>query len=163
MRTFMRASLRARGLFFVALLVGAGALSGCGENPVPETVLFNLDVQPLLQARCVRCHGAGGTLNADSDLVGKSALSSYVGKPPNQGFFDCAADRGVCADAAAKPPGCKRGFRWYATDPVGKGETIAWLPLMPPGPSEPLTSRESEILHTWLAKPDFQAPFTPCP
>jgi hypothetical protein len=34
--------------------------------------------------------------------------------------------------------------------------------VMPPGPSEPLTSRESEILHTWLANPDNQAPLTPC-
>jgi hypothetical protein len=145
----------------VLTLVGAVA-AGCGENPVPETVLFNLDVQPLLQARCVRCHGAGGTLNGDSDIVPGAVKSFAPTGKPLQGFFDCAADRGDCSGDAPTAPACKRGFRNYAAMMPGAGATTVWLKVMPPGPSEPLTSRESEILHTWLAHPDNQAPLTPC-
>jgi hypothetical protein len=46
-------------------LVGAGA--GCG-NEAPLFPTYHNDVQPIMQAHCIRCHGAGGTLNLDPDI-----------------------------------------------------------------------------------------------
>jgi hypothetical protein len=135
----------------LVLLAGA-SLAGCGGNPAPDEgfVDFLTDVQPLLNARCIRCHGAGGTLNGDPDVTSPIAVVSLKGKPTG-GFLDCYGDRGDCSGGGVD---CRRGFRFYADDnPAGHALANAWLPSMPPGPSQKLTERESQILHRWLAKP----------
>jgi hypothetical protein len=137
---------RARAAAFV--FAGAGlvsaALAGCGENPVPEFVSYQRQIQPLMEAHCVRCHGAGGTLNADSDIL-KSA--TFHGAPTN-GYFNMLANDGM-----------KYGLMHYtvagAAEPSG-GPTNALVFInapMPPPPAPPLTDREYDMLQRWLYNP----------
>jgi hypothetical protein len=133
-----------------ALLVASlAAIAGCGEKPAPFYPDFTADVAPLLGARCIRCHGAGGTLNGDSDVTDPT-IQGFMGKP-NQGYFDCDADRGDCSSATSTT--CKRGFLYYANGMPGQPLAGLWLKVMPPAPAPQLTDRESGILHAWLAHP----------
>jgi hypothetical protein len=136
------------GLVLLAVVVSAGALAGCGEEPVPLYPDYDTDVAPLMFARCVRCHGAGGTLNDDPDVTGKT-VKALMGKPL-QGYFDCMNDRGDCSPGSTT---CKRGLRYYANDMEGAGTAAVWLKDMPPDPAPALTSREAAILKAWLAHP----------
>src|SRR3954462_11813653 len=63
-------------------LVGGASLSGCGENAVPERPSYARDIAPLMGARCIRCHGAGGTLNTDPAI----APIMMVQAPKNSDF-----------------------------------------------------------------------------
>ena len=148
--------MRIHALVFVMAL-GSLAAAGCGENPEPVRPDYSRDVQPVLTAHCVRCHGAGGTLNGDPETV--STFAVPTGKPIG-GYFDCAEDRGDCSTAGSTT--CKHGFRYYATDPMGHIAVAAWLHIMPPPPGAPLTTRESDILNRWLANPQpANVPCTP--
>jgi hypothetical protein len=141
---------------FVVLVLSSVAGTSCDE-PVPEQgfVSYSTHVQPILTARCVRCHGGGGTLNGDPDVIddGSSDLIKTVvilkGRPTT-GYFDCGSeDRGQCPGTT-----CKRGFKFFSKGQPGEGAANMWLAHMPPPPSPPLTSREMDILTRWLAQPD---------
>ena len=55
--------------------------SGAGEPP-PETVFFSIDIKPLLDANCLRCHGGAGGLELDSyDGVITGGMSGAVVMP----------------------------------------------------------------------------------
>jgi len=65
----MRASLALRRLSAVALLLLGCAVSGCGDdscpNDLPDTCpdpapSYQVDIAPIITARCVPCHGPGG-------------------------------------------------------------------------------------------------------
>jgi uncharacterized membrane protein len=53
----------------IVILVFAGLLFGCGHKG-PKTVSFHDQVQPILNERCVRCHGS-------ETASGKVVLTSY--------------------------------------------------------------------------------------
>ena len=59
MRTMVKTGL-------LALVVGVTTLAaGCGEEEVRAFHSYEKDIRPLMLARCVRCHGGGGTFNTD--------------------------------------------------------------------------------------------------
>src|SRR5437764_1467964 len=91
-----------RGLSALGSIALAATLASC-EEPVPQTPTFALDVKPIFAAHCVRCHGAGGTLNADPRAPDKNA--------PPDGYLDRYADKSDCTPDAAGdvPPTCERG------------------------------------------------------
>ena len=62
----------ARTAFFVAATIAAGS---AGAAAAEEVVSWKLDVQPILQARCVDCHKPGG---AGWDASGLD-LTTYKG------------------------------------------------------------------------------------
>jgi hypothetical protein len=106
-----------------ALLVGA---AGCG-NDAPLFPSYATDVKPILDAHCIRCHGAGGTDNLDPDM------------PP------------IAANNNAKMPNPGEDFRTYAGAVKSAGlfkTTIDTWP-MPPPPSTALTPYERDTLVTW--------------
>ena len=128
-------------------LIG-GMFAGCGEQPVPERVTYAHDIKPLMEARCIRCHGAGQMLNDDPDSVKtldvtKPNAGDFTGLengPAGNGLLAYTVGGGVLMKAyilSQKDP--KTG----ATNP----------PLMPPSPAPQLTSREREMLLKWLANP----------
>ena len=125
------------------------ALMAC-EPSKPGQPSFDKDVKPIFVAHCVRCHGAGGMLNADP-----SALPPYNTQPVS-GYFDQFGDQG-CPDAAGAPAGCKRGAFYYTN--IGKNLFVAYVEgqmgvgPMPPPPSPRLTSWEHDIVFTWLDNP----------
>jgi hypothetical protein len=135
----------------VVALASLASVVAC-EPSKPGQPSFARDVQPIFEAHCVRCHGAGGTLNTDPSTIGV-----YKGMPPLAGYFNQYQDSGNCPDAGGSPAGCMRGAYYYAT--TGKllfttyvnGES--GVGPMPPPPAAQLTSWEHDVVFTWLNNP----------
>jgi hypothetical protein len=119
----------------IVLLAALG--TGCVENgEAPLFPSYETDVKPIMGARCIRCHGGGGTLNLDPDIPDGNR---YTGAPMNGNF----------TQLADSPP--QAGLMFYAT--TGK---ILWkgaIKDMPPPPAPPLTERERTILDRWIENP----------
>jgi hypothetical protein len=140
-----------RGSSAVVALFGLAALAGCGEAAVPEVVSYAQDIKPLMTARCIRCHGAGGKLNKDPD-IDPAFVKDAMGKDtPMQGDFT----------GLGPGPASNIGLMVYTGNP-GINLMKAWLdppsPMvpnirMPPPPAPPLTDREHEMLLKWCADP----------
>jgi hypothetical protein len=137
----------------VLAIAGAAALAaGCGPDDAPAMPGYLADVKPLMGARCVRCHGAGGTLNDDpgnTSTVNKGA--------PLHGYFDRLEDQGTCtaADGTGNDV-CKRGLLYYVT--AGAPTFTLFIRAtgelrMPPPPAPELTDREHAILERWIVNP----------
>jgi hypothetical protein len=126
-------------LFALALL--AGGLVGCGENDVPENPSYARDIQPLLDAHCVRCHGGGGSLNGDPD-VPPGSIKLPCAPIPDGGAYTCAPTNGNFT--ALNGANGKAGLATYAAGI----KTYLALP-MPPPPSEPLDDFETNLLVKW--------------
>ena len=142
----------ARSGFFLFTFALAGlALAACDKAPVPDMPSFEHDIKPLTLSRCVRCHGAGGTLNADPS-------ATILNTAPVNGFFDHDEDPPNCTTPAGTV--C-RGLRAYAAsgsaDGGGAGpnhsQWVVFFPMMPPAPGAPLTDRERELLDRWNMNP----------
>jgi hypothetical protein len=134
------------GLVLLAFLVSAGALAGCGEEPVPLNPSYSVDIKPLMGARCIRCHGAGGTLNVDPDSLLKGKT---VPKAPNLADFTKLEDtpggpKGLLSFTSAVPGGDATMMLFVRTGP------------MPPPPAPHLTEREFEMLERWVKNPILQ-------
>ncbi|MDB4983447.1 MAG: hypothetical protein JWM82_4199 [Myxococcales bacterium] len=132
--------MRTNLLLSLALLMAAGgALAGCGEEPIPDKVSFARDILPLMEARCIRCHGGGGTLNDDP----YSQPTVMVTKPESGDFRHIETVNGIAGLGNYTGAGVLL-LKIYI-DPM-KGP-----PLMPPLPSPPLTAREKDMLLKWAA------------
>jgi mono/diheme cytochrome c family protein len=131
------------------LIPALALLAACdsGSSTAPDMPTYDRDVRPIMLSRCVRCHGAGGTLNADPAMIGTAQGI------PIQGYFDAYADRGDCtpSDAGIVPSTCKPGAKTYAPlmaiviESTGDGR-------MPPLPAPKLTDRQIEIIKRWAAE-----------
>jgi hypothetical protein len=130
------ANMRRITLLLISSL-GAGALAGCGETEIPERPTYTHDIKPLVEAHCIRCHGAGGQLNQDPDITGVVA-----GNTLTNGDFTSLQD-----DASGK-----HGLLYYTT-PAGATFWNIWFPKMPPTPAPALTERELTIFQRWYANP----------
>lgn len=125
----------------LAGLAGAGlALAGCSDqgDPVtapgvtPEVVSFAADVQPLFDANCVGCHGAGG--NGGLDLrAGQSRVNLVGVTSPTYG-----AARVVAGDPDAS----------VLYDKLTGGGTYG-QPMPPSGTS--LSPVALEAIRSWIA------------
>jgi hypothetical protein len=122
------------------------ALVGC-EKPVPATPTYEVDVLPIFMAHCVRCHGAGGKLNADPRSVEPA--------PPPGGYLDHYDDPTDCTlDAMGlPPPTCEHGalheaevglIKVYLHGPIN--------PMMPLAPAARLDPWDLEVIDNWLAE-----------
>jgi hypothetical protein len=133
-----------KGLLLLSCSIALATASGCGEEPTPAFPTFKDDVRPLMLAHCVRCHGAGGKLNQDLYSGGLYANATPPVFAPTTGYFDILEND---PPGCTTEPGCRRGLKDY----------VPSLPLflknMPPPPSPALTSREMEIVTTWLRNP----------
>jgi hypothetical protein len=135
------------GGWFGGVALAALALVGC-EKPVPATPTYTHDVQPILEAHCARCHGAGGTLNID-------ARSLESTSPPPNGFLNQYDDKVDCTPDANMhyPLTCVGGARYEAET----GNIYAFIhglaqPRMPLAPAAPLDDWELAVLDNWLAE-----------
>jgi len=125
------------GLFVFAF---AGLTLGCSP-PVPEKPTYTKDVKPIFDAHCVRCHGAGGSLNTVTPSV----------IPPKSCYLQQYNNEGDCS--VATPP-CKMG----AMAPLCFGLAANYIELpdnatfhMPPLPAEALNDWEKEVIKKWVA------------
>ncbi|HEY2903304.1 MAG TPA: hypothetical protein VGL59_22160 [Polyangia bacterium] len=127
-------------LVCLGLAIGAGA---CEPADPPADPSFKTDVLPLMQAHCVRCHGANNTLNADPLSQAKPTAYNVA---PETGFFDHYEDRMM------NEGGCMLGKC------AGAASSIATIQLyihnpptlrMPPLPAEALSDWEMKLLDNW--------------
>jgi hypothetical protein len=141
--------MRTNTLFSLALvMVAGGALAGCGEEPIPDNVSFARDILPLMQARCIRCHGGGGMLNKDP----YSEPTLNVTMPEAGDFRHIETVNGLAGLGNYTGGGIvllKIYIDPVAADPKAMPPTMAHPPLMPPAPSPPLTTREHDMLLKW--------------
>jgi mono/diheme cytochrome c family protein len=133
--------------FVLLALLGTTLVVGCGEEPIPAAPTFEVDIKPIMLAHCVRCHGAGGTLNADPRTVDHT--------PPPRGYLDHFDDQGDCTlqPDLTLLPSCK----WGALTEHNVIKLFIHLRKdqgrMPPPPSDGLSDRQIEILDRWVANP----------
>jgi hypothetical protein len=125
-----------------ALAAGAAACGSSGTAPVPVAPTYATDVRPILLQHCVRCHGAGGTLNVDP--------TSTAQTPPPNGYFDHYEDQGDCTpgDGGALPATCKQGAASLAPGMA----TLVDNDEMPPAPAPLLSTHDRQVIDRWAAE-----------
>jgi hypothetical protein len=140
MKAMVRPVLLGRLVVLGALAVGAARCSS-SSPPVPDMPTYAVDVKPILLAHCVRCHGAGGTLNVDP-------MSSLQYPPPN-GYFDHYEDLSDCTpgDAGVVPDTCKYGAASLAA--AMKFYVNSDDFPMPPPPAARLSTHDREVIGRW--------------
>jgi hypothetical protein len=139
-------------LSLVLLTVAGGAIAGCGEEPIPDNVSYARDIKPLMEARCIRCHGAGDAFNRDPGLS-PAFLNVPHPDTPTKGDFTRLDDHVNKAGVMVK------GLMFY-TRMTGHIYMDAYLipekgsPMMPPPPAPALTTRERDMLLKWVSFPN---------
>ena len=138
-------------LSLVSVLLAGSLLGACGPAPAPDMPTFAHDVEPIMLARCVRCHGGGGTLNADP----ASTSPAFKNVPPLSGYFDHLEDQGDCSiqDGGGLSMSCKRGLKYYASGNPGNVVWKVFFPQMPPAPAPKLTDRQLDVINRWVQNP----------
>jgi hypothetical protein len=146
--------MRKNRLITVALWsLSLGALAGgCAAESAPNFPTYDADVKPILESRCIRCHGAGGTLNDDPDHKGY-----FAGAPPVNGYFTRPEDEDCPGDA----PGSKKCYgllHYTAAGDMASADQFAGFiratddaKRMPPPPTPALSARQVDVFNNWLA------------
>jgi hypothetical protein len=117
------------------------ALAAC-EPEVPAAPTYSKDVKPILDAHCVRCHGANDTLNPDPTgrFPLKAPLFCYLQRYEDENCpgSDCKRGAGYCASTAST--------NLIVTEiNTPDGEQLR----MPPLPADRLNDWEMEVLTRW--------------
>jgi hypothetical protein len=146
-----RFSLAFAPALFVRAIV---ALFFCACSPaVPGTPTYEADVRPIFMARCVRCHGAGGTLNGDMAPDG-TLLSPGAPSPPGP-YLDHYEDQDCTdpPDGGPRPANCKIGaltlralIKQLIHAPAASGG-------QPPPPATPLDDWQKNVIDRWVENP----------
>jgi hypothetical protein len=129
-----------------ALMVAAVlSLAACAPE-VPAAPTYANDVQPILMAHCVRCHGANDMLNALPE-------AAHLRAPmPLLCYFQRLADEGDCATGTSTT--CKHGAQYCALMiPPRLSYPRGNIGIMPPAPSDPLNDWEKDVLQRWALNP----------
>jgi hypothetical protein len=131
---------RRRTALHVAAL-GLLALSACESHPVPENPTW-VDVEPILRARCLQCHGGSASLTASLDNI------TY-----RFDFFDVTA--AVCGEAASavQLPSFAAGWSGSIARDITSADGFI-RPRMPPLPATTLADWEWQTLLRWTAHPE---------
>jgi hypothetical protein len=148
---------------YLCLLAGTCAVGACSSTPaaaLPDMPSYATDVLPIFTANCIRCHGAGGMLNAAPNPDGSP---NTVGMPVTC-YLSMYEDTGDCSvgDGGIISSTCKRGAHYCGT-PSGDPPTslVSYYILiltqdeggMPPPPWPPLGAREKEVIRRWTLNP----------
>jgi len=121
------------------------ALVGCAE-PIPEHPIYT-DVLPVFHAHCIRCHGAGGTLNDDpptAQVLG-APVQTYLGHYADD-YSGCPMP-GIFTLPATET--CRIGAK-TAAGPLQVLIHSSGLGRMPPPPSDGLNDWELRLLDRWV-------------
>ena len=139
-------------VFALAAAAPVVSLSGCSPE-VPATPSFARDVQPIFNARCIRCH--------DETLRNEPPPTAQPGKLPkfcHLNRYDsepvgCTPGAPPCsmgASACVSIPGEMGGYLAVRVDPAVDNDVAR----MPPPPADPLNDYESAVINKWLKNLD---------
>jgi hypothetical protein len=154
MSTVMPTSSLSLALAVVVLFAACGS----EEPPVPEMPSYAVDVRPIFEANCIKCHGANGMLN---DALNPDGTPSQLGAP-SVCYLSNYDDQGDCSDAGVLAGACKRGAHYCGTamgDPPTSYIQLYAITLtqeqggMPPLPAPPLSGWQKRVLAKWLESP----------
>jgi hypothetical protein len=137
-----------RCLSKVGIAALAALLSACGDEPIPLQVTWEPTIRQVFAAHCVRCHGAGGTLNIDPEVYGGT-------DSPTLAYLDHLQDQGDCTldpVTMSVPDSCKRGAL-FVKDTIKLYVETTGSMRMPPAPSAPLTDYERDLILKWVDNP----------
>jgi hypothetical protein len=154
------------------LALGCAALTaGCNSYPAaPAEPAFDTDVLPIFQARCVRCHGAGGNLNLPTEPTGPNApeIASVADAgailAASHCYLNRFSDNGQCnASGGSLPDGCQFGASTFAGAMPTYIHATTAPTQMPPAPAPPLDDYEMQTIDNWAKNPICSHSATPDP
>ena len=138
-------------VFALAAAVPAVSLSGCSPE-VPATPSFARDVQPIFNARCIRCHDetfrSEPAPSAQPGILPKFChLNRYQSEPAGctPGTPPCSIGASACVNV----PGMG-GYMAVRVDPAMDHDRGR----MPPAPADALNDYESAVINKWLKNLD---------
>ena len=144
--------------FALAVALALAACSDPAEAPIPEMPTYAVDVQPIFARRCIKCHGAGGTLNP---ALNPDGTPSGVGAPVTC-YLTNYEDQGDCSAAGIDAGACKRGAHYCATPMGNPPQSLLEAMVvilsqaeggMPPPPEPEVSARDKEVIRRWLLNP----------
>jgi hypothetical protein len=128
-------------LFAVPLAFALAAASGGCAPDVPANPTYTKDVAPILDAHCVRCHGA-------DDMLHTMMINGYPNSP-SYCYLHRWESEGDCTNPLG--PDCKNGVSSMLCGPMIPGYlNLAPESRMPPPPSEPLNDWETDVITHWV-------------
>lgn len=129
----------------LAALLGGLSIASCDSHAVPESPTWG-DVEPILRARCLQCHGGSAPLTGSRDNI------TY-----RLDFFDLTP--AVCGEAAAavQLPSFAAGWAGLIARDITSPDGFI-RPRMPPLPATTLADWEWQTLLRWTNRPD-KGPF----
>jgi hypothetical protein len=148
------------GLVSAVALFGVASCSTTTAS-APSQPAYDSDVRPILMAHCVRCHGAGGSINIATEPTGPDAAvltsiqkSAGVLRTSYSYLDQYPADNGQCASAdGGATNGCKKGvLAWKSVLSMCIHVTSGLL-QMPPPPAPSLDDWEKDVIDNWLKNP----------
>ncbi|HVT28315.1 MAG TPA: PSD1 and planctomycete cytochrome C domain-containing protein [Lacipirellulaceae bacterium] len=124
----------ARSFFFGCLpIVAVGAIVvRAADRPLPKTIEFNRDVQPILSDDCFHCHGPDKNARQANMRLDVRDVATK------------AADSGETPIVPGKPDKSEVVRRIFSTDPDER--------MPPPDSHKSLTERQKEVLKLWIAQ-----------
>jgi hypothetical protein len=126
----------------------AGVALGCGADmpEVPANPTYTADIAPILNTRCIRCHGLG-------DMLHTMLVNGYPNSP-SVCYLQRFDDEGDCTTAGSAT--CKHGAG-YCGVRMGTDSLITSMinmpndvdSRMPPPPNDPLSDFEKAVINRW--------------
>jgi len=146
--------MKTTGLPILLLALAAGGAVGC-QPAVPANPSYAADVHPIFLSHCVRCHGAGGTLNQARDPQGGADAGplASAGGTPNQAYLGQYEDSGDCSGDDNPTPPCHLGAHTMATSKQLQFYLHDDALPMPPPPAPRLDDWELKVVDAWTANP----------
>ncbi|HEX5471604.1 MAG TPA: PSD1 and planctomycete cytochrome C domain-containing protein, partial [Lacipirellulaceae bacterium] len=124
----------ARSVFFgyLPIIVISAVVARAADVPIPKTIQFNRDVQPILSDNCFHCHGPDKNARQANMRLDVREIATK------------AADSGATPIVTGKPDKSEVVRRIFSSDPDER--------MPPPDSHKSLTDRQKQILKSWIAQ-----------
>ncbi len=140
--------------WFSFLPVSLALAAGCGSPSVPAQPAYDVDVRPILNAHCIRCHGAGDMLNVPTEPTGPNAptlhtIANSVSLFQTDSCYLDRFDNDPPGCTLGQAGGCKVGASTWASTIPGLVRNPLPTAVMPPPPAPQIDDWAVDILTNW--------------